>query len=117
MDLEDQLNEEIYDQARRHKLKIVKERRRQMGLPVQEFDDLSEEEEKLDVDQLGDQLGLPEIVRPDEARRDELLGEDVNDGSNLYSLADNVEDLIETHMFDTRSTLLNKIKALSGEPD
>ena len=47
MDLEDDLREEIYDQARRHKLKLVKDRRRAMGLPVQEFDDLSEDENLL----------------------------------------------------------------------
>ena len=44
-DLEDDLRDEIYDQARRHKLKQVKDRRRSMGLPVEEFDDLSEEDE------------------------------------------------------------------------
>lgn len=44
-DLEDDLRDEIYDQARRHKLKQVKDRRRSLGLPVEEFDDLSEEDE------------------------------------------------------------------------
>ena len=45
-DLEDDLREEIFDQARRHKLKKVKDAKRERGLPVEEFDDLSEEEEK-----------------------------------------------------------------------
>ena len=44
-DLEDDLKDEIYDQARRHKLKSAKDRRRSLGLPVEEFDDLSEDEE------------------------------------------------------------------------
>ena len=43
--MEDDLREEILDQARRHKLKQVKDRRRALGLPVEEFDDLSEDDE------------------------------------------------------------------------
>ena len=47
--MEEDLKEEIYDQARRHKLKQVKERRRALGLPVEEFDELSEEEEHISM--------------------------------------------------------------------
>ena len=47
--MEEDLKEEIYDQARRHKLKQVKERRRALGLPVEEFDELSEEEEHISI--------------------------------------------------------------------
>lgn len=66
MDLEDDLREEIYDQARRHKLKIVKDRRRSMGIPVPEFDDLSEDENLLTEEELQRCLGVAPPVRGQE---------------------------------------------------
>lgn len=63
MDLEDDLREEIYDQARRHKLKAVKDRRRLMGIPVPEFDDLSEDENLLTEEELRRSLGVAPPVR------------------------------------------------------
>lgn len=100
-DLEDDLKDEIYDQARRHKLKQVKDRRRSMGLPVEEFDDLSEDEEGRES--LRRQLRNPAVRGPANEREEDLLGL-VNDreDAGIYALTEDVNDLIMTHLFDSR---------------
>ena len=42
-----------------------------MGLAVEEFDDLSEEEWHFNVNDIGSQLGLGHIQRPEEVKEDE----------------------------------------------
>ena len=46
-------------------------------------------------------------------------GDDDNeeDDSNLYNLTEEVEDLMLTHLFDTRNSLTLKVQTLSSDPD
>jgi len=74
----------------------VKDRRRALGLPVEEFDDLSEEEAALTQQDLMRNMGVPPPVRGQERFFSS------QDDRNLYYLCDNVEDLMQTHIFDTR---------------
>ncbi len=72
-DLEEDLRDEIFDQARRHKMKLVKRNRRSEGLPVEEFDDLSEDEEG--TESLRRHLRNPALQGPANGSRDtDLFG-------------------------------------------
>ena len=87
-----------------------------MGLPVEEFDDLSEDEEGRES--LRRQLRNPAVRGPANEREEDLLGL-VNDreDAGIYALTEDVNDLIMTHLFDSRQALTIKVKTLSNEPD
>ena len=69
--------------------------------------------------QLNDRTGgMNNRVRGDD-EDDNDDGDDPNedDDSNLYNLTEEVEDLMLTHLFDTRNALVLKVQTLSSDPD
>lgn len=94
----------------------MKDRRRSLGLPVEEFDDLSDEEEGRES--LRRHLRNPAVSGPASERQEDLFGL-INDQNrdDLYGLTEDVGDLIMTYLFDSRQALVIKVKTLSSEPD
>ena len=43
--------------------------------------------------------------------------DDIQDDRTMYQLTEDVEDLLLTHLFDTRRSLELKVKTLSSEPE
>ena len=48
---------------------------------------------------------------------EEVDDENEEDDSNLYNLTEEIEDLMLTHLFDTRNSLTLKVHSLSSNPD
>lgn len=86
-----------------------------MGLPVEEFDDLSEDE--AGEESLRRHLRSPALQGPASNDRDSDLFGLSNEDSQLFALVEDAEDLIMTHLFDTRRQLIIKVKTLSSQPD
>ena len=64
----------------------------------------------------GRELNLDRILE-EQADREYLNDNDQIDDRTIYQLTEDVLDLLQTHLFDTRRSLELKVKTLSSEPE